>query len=101
VTDVLSQDEIDQLLTAIASGDDEPVGPVTGGAAVGFDPTVSVLNTGVVLDIEGTVSADRRYVTMTVRPSLAQPTIPLRTVPVAAVAGGTVGGGVGAGAIRS
>lgn len=39
--------------------------------AFGFDPTVSVLTTGAVLDVEGTISSDRRYVTMTLRPSLA------------------------------
>ena len=37
----------------------------------GFDTTLSVVNSGVILDVEATVSADRRYVTMTVRPSLA------------------------------
>jgi type II secretory pathway component GspD/PulD (secretin) len=37
----------------------------------GFDPEVSYLQTGVVLDVEGTISADRRYVTMTLRPGLA------------------------------
>jgi len=39
--------------------------------ALGFDPTISVITTGVVLDVEGTISSDRRYVTMTLRPSLA------------------------------
>ncbi|MDX1682956.1 MAG: hypothetical protein R3336_07550, partial [Phycisphaeraceae bacterium] len=37
----------------------------------GFNPTLSVVQSGVVLDVEGTVSADRRYVTLTVRPDLA------------------------------
>lgn len=40
--------------------------------AAGFDPTISVTQEGVILDVEATVSADRRYVTLTVRPSLAQ-----------------------------
>jgi type II secretory pathway component GspD/PulD (secretin) len=40
--------------------------------AIGFDPTLSVVQSGVVLDVEGTVSADRRYVTLTLRPSLAE-----------------------------
>jgi len=39
--------------------------------AIGFDPTVSVITTGIVLDVEGTISSDRRYVTLTLRPSLA------------------------------
>ena len=37
----------------------------------GFDITLSVIQSGVVLDVQGTVSADRRYVTLTLRPSLA------------------------------
>ncbi|MHB1156847.1 MAG: hypothetical protein ACYC26_08410 [Phycisphaerales bacterium] len=37
-----------------------------------YNPTVSVVSDGVVLDVEGTISADRRYVTLTLRPSLAQ-----------------------------
>jgi len=36
-----------------------------------FNPTLSVTQSGVVLDVEGTISADRRYVTMTIQPSLA------------------------------
>jgi general secretion pathway protein D len=36
-----------------------------------FNPTLSVTQSGVVLDVEGTVSADRRFVTMTIRPALA------------------------------
>jgi len=39
--------------------------------AVGFESTLSVTNSGVVLRVQGTVSADRRYVTLTVQPSLA------------------------------
>ncbi len=51
--------------TAFVS-DLEPVPDTTG-----FDITLSYLTTGAVLDVEGTISADRRYVTMTMRPSLA------------------------------
>lgn len=47
---------------------------------VGFDLTLSVISTGVVLDVEGTISADRRYVTMTLRPSLAD-LIDIRQIP--------------------
>jgi type II secretory pathway component GspD/PulD (secretin)/tetratricopeptide (TPR) repeat protein len=68
--------------------------PVVGTSSVGFDPTVSVISTGVVLDVEGTVSADRRYVTMTVRPSLAT-LRNLRQIPVQAVAGGAAAAGNG------
>ncbi len=45
-------------------------------AAVGtgvssFTPTVSVVETGVLLDVSATVSADRKYVTLTLRPELS------------------------------
>ncbi|MFA9478631.1 hypothetical protein ACERK3_10020 [Phycisphaerales bacterium AB-hyl4] len=40
--------------------------------AAGFNQELSVVNSGVVLQVQGTVSADRRYVTMTLQPSLAQ-----------------------------
>ncbi len=53
--------------------------PIPG--ATGFDPTLSVTQSGVVLDVEATVSADRRYVTMTARPSLATVLQPIRTIP--------------------
>lgn len=39
--------------------------------ANGMNPTLSFTQSGVVLAVEGTISADRRYVTMTVEPSLA------------------------------
>ncbi|MGH7133329.1 MAG: hypothetical protein ACREJO_15455 [Phycisphaerales bacterium] len=40
--------------------------PVVGQSAVGFDPTVGTISPGVVLLVEGVVSADRRYVTMNI-----------------------------------
>lgn len=46
--------------------------PAVGTDAALFDPEISVVSSGVVLDVEGTVSADRRYVTLTARPSLAR-----------------------------
>ncbi len=48
--------------------------------AGGFDPTLSVISSGVVLRVDGTVSADRRYVTLTVEPSLATVIQPIRTI---------------------
>ncbi|MCG8511582.1 MAG: hypothetical protein MI741_20400, partial [Rhodospirillales bacterium] len=39
--------------------------------AAGFDPTIDYVQEGVVLYVQGTVSADRRYVTLDIRPSLA------------------------------
>jgi general secretion pathway protein D len=43
------------------------------GTGVGiFDPEISTVQSGVLLDVSATVSADRKYVTMTLRPQLAQ-----------------------------
>lgn len=39
--------------------------------AIAYDITVGYVPTGTVLDVEATVSADRRYVTMTVRPQVS------------------------------
>jgi type II secretory pathway component GspD/PulD (secretin)/tetratricopeptide (TPR) repeat protein len=46
--------------------------PVVSESAVGFDPTLATVNEGVRLLIEGTISADRRYVTMNVDASVAK-----------------------------
>ncbi len=67
--------------------------PVSGG--VGFDPTLSVTQSGVVLDVEATVSADKRYVTMTARPSLATLVQPIRSIPQVGAANLGNDGGVG------
>jgi type II secretory pathway component GspD/PulD (secretin) len=63
--------------------------PVVGTASAGFDPQLSPLREGVVLDVEGTVSADRRYVTMTVLTTLAK-ILDISTTPVPIVVGGEV-----------
>ncbi len=79
--------------------------PVGSGDAIAFDPEIDVVSDGVVLDVEATISADRRYVTMTVRPSLAQ-VIEIReftTQSISTIGGGDVGGGTpveGSGAIQ-
>lgn len=68
--------------------------PIPG--AAGFDPTLSITQSGAILDIEGAVSADRRYVTLTLRPSMATVRDPIRQVPqsgVVNVGGGGQGGG--------
>lgn len=46
--------------------------PVVSDSAVGFDPTVNVVSEGVVMVVEGTISADRRYVTMTIDASVSE-----------------------------
>jgi general secretion pathway protein D len=45
--------------------------PVVGSNAVGFDPTISTVQSGVLLDVQATVSSDRKYVTLTLRPQLS------------------------------
>lgn len=46
--------------------------PVTSDSSAAFDPTVAVVNDGVVLVIDGVVSADRRYVTLNVDAAISQ-----------------------------
>ena len=65
--------------------------PVVGTSSAGFDPTLSPLREGVVLDVEGTVSADRRYVTMTVLTTLAK-ILKIETTELPIAVGGTVVG---------
>ena len=45
--------------------------PIVSDNSVAFDPVLSTVPTGTVLDVEATISADRRYVTLTVRPQVA------------------------------
>ena len=66
------------------------VEPIVAEAAVGWRPQISAIPVGVVLDVKATVSADRRYVQMDLRPQLAG-TPTFRTVLVsAAVPGGGI-----------
>jgi len=44
--------------------------PIVAENALAYNPVVSFIPSGTVLDVEATVSADRRYVTMTVRPQV-------------------------------
>ncbi|MEZ0265020.1 MAG: type II secretion system protein GspD, partial [Phycisphaerae bacterium] len=45
---------------------------VVGNNSSNFEPEVEIVESGVMLDVQATVSADRKYVTMTLRPQLAQ-----------------------------
>jgi hypothetical protein len=52
------------------------LGPITaraqfGGVAI-FEPEIGVVNSGVVMDVQPTVSADRKYVTMNMRAAQSQ-----------------------------
>ena len=70
--------------------------PVTGDASGAFDPQTDVVYQGFVLDVEGVISSDRRYVTMTVSFNLNQD-VSFRDVPVTGAAGGgAIGGGAAA-----
>ncbi|MEO0586231.1 MAG: hypothetical protein AAF078_01200 [Planctomycetota bacterium] len=55
--------------------------------AFGFDFELSVLTTGVVLNVQGAVSADRRYVTLELNPQLAELIEPIQTFEVNAIFG--------------
>ncbi|MBL9032196.1 MAG: hypothetical protein JNM80_10890 [Phycisphaerae bacterium] len=46
--------------------------PVVGDSAVGFDPTIATVTEGVTMLVTGTVSADRRYVTLDVDAGVAR-----------------------------
>ncbi|MBO6739235.1 MAG: hypothetical protein JJ916_05180 [Phycisphaerales bacterium] len=71
--------------------------PVIGSSAGAFDPTITPISDGVVIDVQGVASADRRYVTLTIQTT--QSTITFATDPFistgAAGGGGTVGGDAG------
>ena len=58
------------LVLVMASADAQAQGFIGGGGS-SFDPQISVVNTGAVLDVAATVSADRKYVTLTMRPQVA------------------------------
>jgi general secretion pathway protein D len=45
--------------------------PVVGSNSVGFSPVINTVQSGVLLDVQATVSADRKYVTMILQPQLS------------------------------
>lgn len=45
--------------------------PIVGNGVGGFQATVSTLSIGAVLDVQATVSSDRKYVTLTIQPGLS------------------------------
>jgi type II secretory pathway component GspD/PulD (secretin)/tetratricopeptide (TPR) repeat protein len=68
--------------------------PVVGSSAGAFDPVIATISTGVVIDITGVASADRRYVTLTVLTTQSRLSFDQdRSVQGAAGGGGGVGGG--------
>lgn len=71
--------------------------PVVGAGAVAQAPQTSTIDSGAVLDVTATVTSDRRYVTMTLRPGITR-LLALQTIPFS---GGGAGGGFGGGAALS
>jgi type II secretory pathway component GspD/PulD (secretin) len=61
--------------------------PVVSESAVGFDPTVAAVNEGVSLVVEGTISSDRRYVTLNVSAAVSK-VEGFQNTAISAVAGG-------------
>ena len=45
--------------------------PIVSTGIASFAPTIGIVQSGVLLDVQATVSADRKYVTLTMRPQLA------------------------------
>ena len=70
--------------------------PFFGGGGI-FDPEIDVVESGMLLDATAVVSADRKYVTMTMRP---QSTQLLAIQEFAFQTGGGRGGAVGGGAVN-
>src|SRR5258708_2063113 len=62
-----------------------------------FEPQISVVNSGALQDVQGTVSADRKYVTITARPQNSQ-LLQLRNFSFQTGGGVGVVGGVAPGA---
>ncbi len=67
--------------------------PVVATGAVAQAPQTATIDSGAVLDVAATVTADRRYVNMTLRPGLTR-LLDLQTIPFS---GGGAGGGFGGG----
>ncbi len=77
----IQQNFVSQLIPVVATG------------AVAQAPQVGTIDSGAVLDVQATVTADKRYVTMTLRPGVTR-LLDLQTIPFS---GGGAGGGIGGG----
>ncbi|HVT90892.1 MAG TPA: hypothetical protein VHD56_18705 [Tepidisphaeraceae bacterium] len=68
------------------------VPPFFGGGVVAFDPEIAVIQNGALLDAQATVSDDRKYVTLNMRPARSN-VRSLQTFPVSSIVNtGFVGG---------
>jgi Flp pilus assembly secretin CpaC/uncharacterized membrane protein YgcG len=70
--------------------------PITGDSAAGFQPTIDRVSSGIRLDLEAVISADRRYVTMTTVFDQSEIVEFRETSAQGAVGGGFGGGDAGA-----
>jgi type II secretory pathway component GspD/PulD (secretin)/tetratricopeptide (TPR) repeat protein len=69
--------------------------PIASDSSVAFDPQIATISAGVLVDVNGVVSADRRYVTITIRTS--QSAFEFDSDNNISVTGAAGGGGVGGG----
>ena len=67
--------------------------PVVSTGAAAQAPQIGTIDSGAVLDVNATVTVDKRYVTMTIRPGVTR-LLDLQTIPFS---GGVAGGGFGGG----
>ncbi|MEO1584922.1 MAG: hypothetical protein AAFR96_10185, partial [Planctomycetota bacterium] len=81
--------QIANIVVATQTAFVSQLAPVVATSAVGFDPTISVVSEGVTLEVEGTVSSDRRYVTLNVQTGVSR-IDGFAQQPVTAVVGGDV-----------
>ncbi|MEM8756447.1 MAG: hypothetical protein AAGF47_01530, partial [Planctomycetota bacterium] len=81
--------QIANIVVATQTAFISDLAPVVATSSVGFDPTISVVSEGVTLEVEGTVSSDRRYVTMNVQTGVSR-VDGFASEPVIAVAGGAL-----------
>jgi hypothetical protein len=56
------------LICAAAPVARAQVAPIFGGGAIAYQPEIGVVNTGVLNDVQATVSPDRKYVTLGMQP---------------------------------
>jgi type II secretory pathway component GspD/PulD (secretin)/tetratricopeptide (TPR) repeat protein len=81
------------VAVTIQQGYVSQLNPVAVTGAVAQAPVTSVIDSGAVLDVTATVTADKRYVTMTLRPGVTR-LLDMQTIPFT---GGAAGGGFGGG----
>ncbi len=74
---------VSSVVTYIADAE-----PVVAEAAVAWDPVIASIPVGATLDVKATVSADRRYVQMDLRPQVADVTLPMPTRTITAAVPG-------------